>query len=61
MISIDEEEIARQIAGHNGFRPKPSGMSIASWSMGQRQIVQAKAQGRWGRNNYQGDDILPNF
>ena len=52
MIIIDEEELAKEIAGHNGFRPKPSGISLASWSMGQRQIAQAKANGRWRGNDY---------
>ena len=52
MITIDEEELAKEIAKKNGYRPKPAGMSIASWSMGQRQIVRAKANGRWRGNNY---------
>lgn len=34
------------------WAPKPEGMNEFSYSMGQRQIAQAKAQGRWRGNNY---------
>jgi hypothetical protein len=52
MPDIIAKEKAQEMAAKHGYAPKPKGMDFNAWSMGQRQIAQAKMRGNWRGNQY---------